>query len=63
MENKLIIAAVCLNKNKDLINNIPVILVENESELEKISSEVGKILEGRVYRLSNGLVIIAPPTP
>ncbi|MDK2823567.1 MAG: hypothetical protein PWQ67_2435 [Clostridia bacterium] len=57
-EFKKVIGIVTIDKDIILKSGAPVILVKNEDELQKISSELGKILAGNVYRLSNGLVLI-----
>ncbi|MCX7711456.1 MAG: hypothetical protein N2484_16570 [Clostridia bacterium] len=59
MRNNHILIAVGLNR--DLAENVPLILAENEEQLQTISSELGRILEGNVCRLANGLVIITAP--
>ncbi|MFZ5989979.1 MAG: capping complex subunit for YIEGIA [Bacillota bacterium] len=58
MKDKSILAAVCLSINSDFIKGIPTIIASSEDELEKVSSELGKILQGKVFKLSNGIILI-----
>lgn len=59
MKSKQILIAVSLKK--DLTKDLPAIIASSEEELQKVSSELGRILEGDVCRLANGLVVITTP--
>ncbi|MGI6777706.1 MAG: capping complex subunit for YIEGIA [Acetivibrionales bacterium] len=56
MKPSRILVAICMDKS--LIEGTPLIITKDENELQKISTELARIFEGDVYRLSNGVIII-----
>ncbi|KAJ51014.1 hypothetical protein BD780_002560 [Clostridium tetanomorphum] len=57
-ETRSILAIVIIDKNLILDGGVPTFIAENEKEQEKIASELGKVLGGNIYGLSNGIIII-----
>ncbi|AZR73135.1 hypothetical protein BBF96_06890 [Anoxybacter fermentans] len=53
-----ILAFITTDKELVQFSGKPVLYAKTEEELQKISSELGRILAGNVYRLTNGLVVI-----
>lgn len=51
-------AMVALNKEPIAFSGVPVFLAADKKEQEKIASELGRTLNGNIYGLCNGIIII-----
>ncbi len=53
-----IVAMVTLEKDLFAFSGVPVFMAKDKKEQEKIASELGRTLNGNVYGLSNGVIVI-----
>lgn len=53
-----ILAMVTLDEGLLAKSNVATFVADNKEEQEKIASELGRVLGGNIYGLSNGVVII-----
>lgn len=49
---------MAITTDPELVKYIPTIVAQNEEELQRVSSELGRLLGANVHRLANGVVII-----
>lgn len=57
-QTRSILAIVTLDEKLIVNSGAATFLAENKETQEKIASELGRVLAGNVYGLSNGVIII-----
>ena len=53
-----IVAMVTLEKEVFAFSGVPVFMAKDKKEQEKLASELGRTLNGNVYGLANGVIMI-----
>ncbi|MGF7060722.1 capping complex subunit for YIEGIA [Brassicibacter mesophilus] len=53
-----ILAMITIDKDSIVDAGVPTILAKDEIEQEKIASELGRVLGGNVYGLTNGIIVV-----
>ena len=49
---------ITIDKDSIVDAGVPTILAKDEVEQEKIASELGRVLGGNVYGLTNGIIVV-----
>ncbi|WP_432402485.1 capping complex subunit for YIEGIA [Wukongibacter sp. M2B1] len=57
-QTRSILAIVTLDEKLVINSGIATFLARNKDAQEKIASELGRVLGGNIYGLSNGVIII-----
>ena len=57
-QTRSILAMVALDEKTIIQTGVPAFLASDVKNQEKIASELGRVLGGNVYGLSNGVIII-----
>lgn len=57
-QTRSILAIVTLDEKLVTNSGVATFIAENKEKQEKIASELGRVLAGNVYGLSNGVIII-----